>query len=87
MMFEDDENSISKVKKRRASFSSLFQFQIKLGAKHFRADSEIKTKICNALLYKKVRRTLSRQHRERSERESIERGQRGQSYLKTFSFK
>ena len=49
-MFQDKENSISKVKKWRASFVSLFQVKIKLGAKHFRADSEMKTKICNALL-------------------------------------
>ena len=50
MMFKDKENSISKVKKRRASFVSLFQLIIELGAKHFRADSEMKTKICKALL-------------------------------------
>jgi len=31
-------------------FISLFQLMIVLGAKHFRADSEMKTKICNALL-------------------------------------
>jgi len=49
-MFKDDENGISEVEKWRASFVSLFQLMIVLGAKHFRADSEMKIKICNVLL-------------------------------------